>query len=214
MQLIDKISPLYMNQEKTYDEAYFLANHLRKLRSWRGYFVRRYYRYVASYAMAGAAKLHPHAKVLDIGCGVGILVQQFIKLGYQAKGVDVSQAAIANSIIPQHCSLVATTAKLDYPDQYFDLVVSREVLEHIPAEDIDACIDERDRVSKGKMVHIIAVRERGTSAINDPTHVNVQAEQRWITTFAKHQYKAIRQPRKCFFSPFGNKGYLMFTKDR
>ena len=105
-------------------------------------------------------------------------------------------------------SLVKTTAKLNYPKNHFDLVVSREVLEHIPKKDIDNCIREWDRISKGKMVHIIAVKERGACATDDPTHINVQTEKWWIKKFKKHGYKAIRQ-KKFFFSFFGSKGYLM-----
>ncbi|NMB56601.1 class I SAM-dependent methyltransferase, partial [Candidatus Beckwithbacteria bacterium] len=97
--------------------------------------------------------------------------------------------------------------------KYFDLVVSREVLEHIPHNEIDSCIDEWDRVSQGKMVHIIAVSERGPSAIDDPVHINVQSENWWINKFKQHDYQAIKNPQKFFISPFGNSGYLMFLKN-
>ena len=126
----------------------------------------------------------------------------------------MSTAAIKNSVYPQKCFLVDTTAKLNYPDKYFDLVVSREVLEHISPQEIDTCITEWDRISKGKMVHIIAVRERGSSSIDDPTHLNVQDEPWWIEKFKTYGYKAIRKPKRFFFSPFGNSGYFLFIKWR
>ena len=151
-------------------------------------------------------------RILDVGCGVGILVEQFNKLGYQAIGIDVNEEAIKSSISPKNCLLVQTAAKLPYPDNYFNLVVSREVLEYISASNIDACIDEWDRVSQGKMIHIIAVKERGPSALDDPMHVNVQTEKWWIEKFKQHGYRAIRKPQKLFFSHFGSKGYLMFVK--
>ena len=163
--------------------------------------------------MAKPAKLKKNDRVLDIGCGVGILVEQFNKLGYQAFGIDINKEAINYSIVPENCSLVPTAAKLPYPDNYFNLVVSREVLEHILISDIDACIDEWDRVSTGNMIHIIAVEERGPSAIDDPMHVNVQTEKWWLEKFKQHGYRTIKKPQKFFFSHFGSKGYLMFVRD-
>jgi len=214
MSILKKISPLYMNKNEKYDKSYFVNNHLRLINSFCGPLIKQYYRYVASYIMARPGKLRRGDKVLDVGCGVGILVEQFNKIGYQTVGVDVNYEAIKNSICPEHCFLVKTTAELDYPNHYFDLVVSREVLEHIPVTDLDACINEWDRVSKGKMIHIIAVLERGLSATNDPTHVNVQSEKWWMTKFGEHSYKIIIKPQKFFFSPFGSLGYLMFVKEQ
>ncbi len=203
-----------MNKNEKYDRSYFLNNYLRWTNSpLFGCFIKLYYRYIASYIMANPAKLKKGDRVLDIGCGVGILVEQFNKLGYQAVGVDVNEEAIKNSVCPSNCFLVKTTAKLDYPDNYFDLVVSREVLEHIPYDQIDDCIDEWDRVSKGKMIHIIAVKERGSSAIDDPTHVNVQTEEWWIRKFEEHGFSVIKKP-KIFFSLFGSERYLMCVKSK
>ena len=214
MSILKKISTFYMNKDEKYDKSYYLNNHLRKINSFFGFFIKRYYGYIATYIMANPAKIKNNDKVLDIGCGVGILVEQFNKNGYRAIGVDVNEEAIRNSISPDNCFLVKTTAKLNYPDNYFDLVVSREVLEHIPSNQIDACINEWGRVSKGKMIHIIAVEERGPSAIDDPAHVNVQTEKWWINKFKKHGYRTIKKPKKLFFSPFGNQGYLMCIKDK
>ncbi len=208
-----KVSPLYMNRGSVYDKTYYHNNHLKRVNSRYSFFVKLYYRYVASYCMSAAAKLPKNSKVLDIGCGVGMLAGQFKKLGFNITGVDVNKEAIANSTCPDNCFWVKTTARLDYPDNNFDLVVSREVLEHISESEIDECIKEWDRVGKGVMVHIIAVSERGPSAIDDPAHINVKSEQWWINKFKEHGYRAIKNPRKFFFSPFGGSGYFMVIKN-
>lgn len=203
---------LFKNKEKNYNQSYFTFNHLRHLKSWYSPLVKMYYRYVAGYCMASVSKLNRGDRVLDIGCGVGILVDQFNQLGYQAVGVDVNTEAIKNSLRPEKCFLVGTTAKLNFPDNYFDLVVSREVLEHISETEIDACISEWDRVGKGKMIHIIAVTERGESATADPVHVNVKPEKWWREKFKSHGYKVVIKPRKLFFSPFGSSGYFYLSR--
>lgn len=211
--MLEKIGIIFMNKNKNYDDAYYFHNHLEHLNSFYGFIIKLYYRYLASYIMAEPAKIRKGNKILDIGCGIGILVEQFNKLGYKAIGIDVNQAAIKNSICPNNCFLTKTTAKLDYPDGIFDLIVSREVLEHIPEAEIDACLEEWERVSKGKMVHIIAVSERGASATNDPAHVNVKSENWWSKKFASHGYTVKIKPKKMFFSLFGSKGYFMIYKN-
>ncbi len=198
-----------MNKNKDYDKSYYVNNHINRINSVYGFIIKMYYDYTAWYAMASPAQLKKGDTVLDIGCGVGILVEQFKNRGYQVTGVDVNEEAIENSIAPSDCLLVESTANLSYPDDYFDLVVSREVLEHIPEEKIDACIKEWRRVSKGKMIHIIAVKERGKSATDDPAHINVQTEQWWMNKFRRHGFDVIKQPKKYFFSPFGSEGYFM-----
>lgn len=209
--LLEKISPV--DKLSTYDTEYFVYNYLRHVNTWYGFLVKLYYRYVAYYCMIKPTNICKNSKVLDIGCSVGILVQQFNKLGYQAIGIDINKAAIENSLCPQSCFLVNTTSQLEYQDNYFDLVVSREVLEHIPLSDIDKCIREWDRVGKRVMVHIIGVAERGPRVIDNPLHVNIKPEKWWIDKFKEHGYRAIKNPTRMFFSLFGNSGYFMMIKE-
>lgn len=211
--VLGKLSSRYMNTVAGYDARYYVHNHLRHLNAWYGFIVRAYYRYVAYQCMIKPTQLPPGSRVLDLGCGLGVLAEQFDQLGYPVVGLDVNQAAIEQSVCPQHCALVETTACLNYPDQYFDLIVSREVLEHIPASEIDGCLHEWDRVGKGSMVHIIAVTERGESALTDPTHVNVKPERWWRDTFERHGYKVSQAPAQAFFSPFGSSGYFVAAKN-
>jgi len=210
--LLGKISQLYMNKKDRYDDEYYINNHLRHLNSFYGFMIRSYYKYIAKHCMITPSRLRKKAKILDVGCGVGILVREFNKLGYNAIGIDVNKSAINNSICPEKCFLIKSCSKLNYPENYFDLIVSREVLEHIQPSEIDNCIREWDRIGKGVMIHIIAVCERGASAIDDPTHVNVKTEKWWINKFKKNGYKTIKNPTRLFFSQFGNSGYLMMKK--
>ena len=211
--LFRRLSPIYMNKRGSYDSSYYVGNYLRHVNAWYGFIIRAYYNYVAYQFMAKPTRLPSQSRVLDIGCGVGLLVEQFAKLDYQVVGVDVHQAAIENSICPSRCFLVETTSCLSYPARHFDLIVSREVLEHIPAADIDPCIQEWDRVGKGVMVHIVAVAERGQSAFDDPTHVNVKTEQWWIDKFGEHGYIPATRAIRMFLSPLGSTGYFMMIKD-
>ena len=211
--LLVRLSSTGLNRVDNYGARYFVDNYLRHANAWYGFIVKFYYFCLAYHCMIRPTNMPPGSRVLDIGCGIGFLAEQFHKLGYQVVGMDVHQAALALSIYPEGCCLVNTTAQLDYPDGYFDLVVSREVLEHIPASDIDNCIKEWDRVGKGVMVHIIAVTERGERMTLDPTHVNVQPEQWWVAKFEHHGYQVTRKSTRRLFSPFDTSGYLVLKRN-
>jgi SAM-dependent methyltransferase len=70
-------------------------------------------------------------KVLDVGSGLGLYVQHFSALGAQAHGVDLDAERVAiarrtNPLIQQ-----GSAESLPYPDGYFQVVFSNEVLEHV-----------------------------------------------------------------------------------
>lgn len=74
------------------------------------------------------------AKSLDIGCGVGYACQILQKKGYLPNGIDISQSACdqAKSNIPEGTfKLASESGKIDYEDNYFDVVICLGVLEHI-----------------------------------------------------------------------------------
>lgn len=206
------LSSVRLNRVDNYEAPYFVP-YLRHANTWYGFVLKSYYSSLAYHCMIRPTHLPPGSRVLDIGCGIGLLAGQFSRLGYEVAGVDVHKAAIELSIYPDHCYLVNRTSQLDYPDEYFDLVVSREVLEHIPASDIDNCIKEWNRVGKGVMVHIIAVAERGKRATLDPTHINVQPEQWWVDKFERYGYQVMGESARTIFSPFDTSGYLVLKRN-
>jgi SAM-dependent methyltransferase len=69
--------------------------------------------------------------ILDVGCGVGMYLREFRRLGNDVHGVDVDgeKLAEARRELPNLCVSVAET--LPYPDGVFDVVFSHEVIEHV-----------------------------------------------------------------------------------
>jgi SAM-dependent methyltransferase len=68
-------------------------------------------------------------KILDLGCGRGEFLDGFQKLGMITFGID--QAGAANSIAKDSEIKVGDIEeRLPYPDNHFDLVFSKSVLEH------------------------------------------------------------------------------------
>ena len=92
-------------------------------------------------------------KLLDFGCGKGELSLIFSKIGYEVFGFDLSpnNIEIAKQLARKyemteriHFS-VMTAEKLDYPTDYFDVVVGTDILHHV---DISQALSECSRVLK------------------------------------------------------------------
>ena len=72
------------------------------------------------------------ARVLDIGCGPGFLMYFLGELGVDADGVDVSPEARA--LAPEEVRdriIIGPATEPQVPDRSYDLVICREVLEHL-----------------------------------------------------------------------------------
>lgn len=78
-------------------------------------------------------------KVLDIGCGGGILTESMSKAGAQAKGIDLSEKALKvadlhsleTGVAVQYEFISAENLAAKEPGQY-DVVTCMEMLEHVP----------------------------------------------------------------------------------
>jgi len=102
-------------------------------------------------AMAEHYELPAKPKILDIGCGKGFLLYDFLKVIPDAEiyGIDSSSYALANSKeeIRDRLQLGNATA-LPWPDDYFDLVISINTLHCLHAQELDPALREMERVGK------------------------------------------------------------------
>ncbi|WP_341900504.1 class I SAM-dependent methyltransferase [Synechococcus sp. UW140] len=102
-------------------------------------------------AMAEHYELPAKPKILDIGCGKGFLLYDFLKVIPDAEiyGIDSSSYALANSKdeIRDRLQLGNATA-LPWPDDHFDLVISINTLHCLPAQELDPALREMERVGK------------------------------------------------------------------
>lgn len=78
-------------------------------------------------------------KVLDVGCGGGILTESMAKVGAQAKGIDLSEKAL--KVADLHSLETGIAVKYEYISAenlaskeagQYDVVTCMEMLEHVP----------------------------------------------------------------------------------
>jgi ubiquinone/menaquinone biosynthesis C-methylase UbiE len=95
--------------------------------------------------------LPDNAAILDIGCGKGFMLHDFMEImpNCSVAGVDVSEYAIENSkpSVKQFLK-VASAEKLSYPDKSFDLVISINSIHNLPLDLCITSLKEIERVSK------------------------------------------------------------------
>lgn len=97
--------------------------------------------------------LSAHSKVLDVGCAKGFFLHdlQTALPGIQVYGVDISEYAINNSIETVREYLkVGDARKLEYEDDFFDLVISINTIHNLDREGCANSLREIQRVSGGK----------------------------------------------------------------
>lgn len=157
-----------------FDRDYFVWDGIGQAKGYRGTYADfpenlKFLEYIKS--------LNPES-VLEAGCGYGFLVKRLNDAGIPAEGFDVSSFAIKMRAIDK----IRQASVLDlscYKDKQFDLVVSIELLEHIPEAYIEQALRELSRVSK-RGVHWIAYKEvDDLFQTKDLTHVNIKPFNWW-----------------------------------
>lgn len=121
-----------------------------------------------------AVKYSPK-RLLDFGCAYGYFVEQFRRMEIDAYGVDVSNYAISQSPVPRYV-FETDGIHIPFPNNFFDLTVSWDVLEHIPEEHLDTVVSELNRVSQ-RQWHIIATVPNPVD--KDKSHVTMHPLYWW-----------------------------------
>ncbi len=151
--------------------------------------------------------------VLDYGCAKGFLVKALRLLHIKALGVDISDYALsqAPSDVKEHLTRV-------WLDAQYDVIIAKDVLEHLDDKSLDETISMMRKFAK-KLFVMVPLGDGEKYLIesyeNDKTHVQRRSLSWWkdkITSFgfdvdARYQWGHIKQ-NWISVNPLGNGFFL------
>lgn len=86
------------------------------------------------------------ARVLEVGCGTGLILERLAPHARQAWGIDLSAGMVERAAARGLPVVLGSVTDLPFADDTFDLVCSFKVLAHVP--DIDRALREVTRVTR------------------------------------------------------------------
>ncbi|MDH5506317.1 MAG: class I SAM-dependent methyltransferase [Anaerolineae bacterium] len=138
--------------------------------------------------------------VLDFGCADGVSVAAFRFLGIKAWGIDASDYAVSKA--PAQAQDFVWSGKIgdnSFQDNFFDVVVSWDVLEHIDPANLRPVLAELQRLGKRGFWGIYVEDELIAKLHNfigkqHPDHLSEYTANWWLDTFRSLDIKANRVP--------------------
>ncbi len=111
-------------------------------------------------------------RILDFGCGVGRVTLGLAEYFERCDGVDISETMIKlatqwNTAADRVQYHVGSTSEILFPDQTFDVVYSRLVLQHVPVRAQAAFIAEFVRVLRPRGVAVFQTPSKHVSDAGD-----------------------------------------------
>jgi len=124
------------------------------------------------------------ARVLDLGCGPGFLMLFLAELGIEVEGVDFSPSSL--ELAPPEIRdriRIGDVTEPHVPERSFDLVVCREVLEHLTVVQVRRTVEQLCRASS-RFVYVTTrfhpdpagLLDFTTDFETDPTHITLLAK--------------------------------------
>lgn len=124
-------------------------------------------------------------RVLDFGCGIG----DFLRFRNNTVGADINAHNVAYCVQNGLEAIVVESNCIPINDGNFDGVMLDNVLEHIPAESVDAVLAEIKRVLKpGGTILVGVPGQKGYRS--DPDHKVFYNEDSLVALFARQGFDA------------------------
>lgn len=131
--------------------------------------------------VAGFSAYRQEGRLLDVGCGAGAIMQAAARAAWVASGTEISRTAAEHNRAQGFEVFCGELAAARYPEGHFDVVVTSEVIEHVP--DPRVLLAEINRVLRpGGLLWATTPHARGLSAhalglkwsiISPPEHLHL-----------------------------------------
>lgn len=86
----------------------------------------------------------PAPRLLDVGCGIGAVMEAALQRGWTAVGADISRAVVESCRENGFDCELIENGRLPFPDASFDILTSWSVIEHV--DDVRAVLADWRRV--------------------------------------------------------------------
>lgn len=135
-------------------------------------------------------------RVLDVGCGTGHLAARLANDGYSVVGLEPNPTAFSYAVrrIPE--AIAGDAQRLPFPDASFDIVISTDVLEHVP--DDAAAANEILRVLKPHGVAVLTVP--ALHILWCPQDVTLGHKRRYTKNMLRHVFVNGRVRKLSFYN--------------
>lgn len=149
--------------------------------------------------------LQDNSQILDIGCGKGFMIKDFLMLLPEARiiGVDISDYAIghAHPDIKEAVS-VANATELPFADDQFDLVIAINTIHNLERSECIKALEEIERVSKGNSFVMVDGWQNESERIALESWVltakTMMSKSDWVSLFKEANYSG----DYCFWTVF------------
>lgn len=97
----------------------------------------------------------PSIKIVEFGCGNGILCEYLTKMNYDVTGVDIADSDIMYDRSKyEFIKMNLCETPYDFSDRQFDYAVSFDFMEHLPSDRVKSVLQEMCRVSNGVIMKV------------------------------------------------------------
>lgn len=143
------------------------------------------------------------SSILDVGCGDGRFMKEFNKhltvnnvwgIDNQAEGKGLWDFNWINNY--SNFIKADVTNGLPFPDDSFDMVWSKDFLEHIAPEKVDFVLHEMRRVARRYLFNFITTGDNPN--IDTPEHLTRWSRDKWAVAFNKLNLLRVDYPHLPF----------------
>lgn len=132
------------------------------------------------------------ARILDLGCGVGIPHDKFlIKQGFKVVGVDISKKHIdaAKKNNPEAEYIHGDFSRLTLKENSFDAIISLYAIFHIPREEHEGILNKINKLLKKDGIILITL---GAEEMKMDVHDFVGANMAWSSFSAEENKELVK----------------------
>jgi SAM-dependent methyltransferase len=138
-------------------------------------------KYPAKFCRQIFSQYETNSKILDVGCGNGDITIEILNMGFDVTGIDLGESSCPKD---RFIKVDLQNEKYPFPDNHFDIIFSKSVIEHL--REPDHMVDEIYRVLKPGGIFICL-----TPSWKHSYKEQFYIDHTHVTPFTRHSLKTI-----------------------